>query len=363
MWLNSRATEQREAQQRLFLAANQPPPPPVNSYVMTPAPTAGVSVQGNVRFEMFCPNSIAGQVIGRGGQTVKRLMEESGAWIVVKTYADRTGHDVVISGFPQAVQVARLRVEQLYRSLGCEPTLLPPPMPARRAADAAARARLPYPNVPPEVVIGHPGRGIASTVGRGAGPEAGPGVTLLRRATPPPPPEAGPGVTLLRRTPPAQPPAAGEGAGGGGSGELPGLLRAAQCEHHLERFRLEQLDGEVLLEMERRDFDRMGVTEAEQERILSVLKRADGVGGDGGGDGGGGGGGPAAADDDEDSDGLDPDHPDTCKICMDAIVGILFLPCRHQCTCARCGAGYEGKPCILCRQKVVRAQKVIKLGR
>ncbi|CAM9717496.1 unnamed protein product, partial [Hapterophycus canaliculatus] len=240
----------------------------------------------------------------------------------------------------------RRLVEDLYRWLGCEPTMLPPPLPARRAREAAARARLLGPNVPPEVMMGHPGKGRTAMAGPGPGPLAGAGVTLLRRA------------------PPAQPAIAGLEGAGSGAAELPDLLRAARCEHHLDRFRREQLDGEVLLEMERRDFGRMGVTEAEQQRILSVLGQAGGDGSvDGGGGDGGSSGGPAAADDEDDSDGLDPDHPDTCKICMDATVDILFLPCRHQCTCARCGVGFVGKPCILCRQRVERAQRVIKLGR
>ncbi|CAN0395757.1 unnamed protein product [Laminaria digitata] len=63
---------------------------------------------------------------------------------------------------------------------------------------------------------------------------------------------------------------------------------------------------------------------------------------------------------DPDSDGLDPDDAATCKICMDAIVDILFLPCAHQCTCERCGGGYLGKPCIICRTTVEVVQKVIK---
>lgn len=42
--------------------------------------------------------------------------------------------------------------------------------------------------------------------------------------------------------------------------------------------------------------------------------------------GGGQHGPPAAAEDaGEDSDGLDPDHPDTCKICMDRLVGVRVL--------------------------------------
>lgn len=44
-------------------------------------------------------------MIERGGQKVNRIMIHTGARIELKTSADRTGHDVVISGFPNAVQV------------------------------------------------------------------------------------------------------------------------------------------------------------------------------------------------------------------------------------------------------------------
>lgn len=48
---------------------------------------------------------------------------------------------------------------------------------------------------------------------------------------------------------------------GAWGGELRQLLKVAGCEHHLERFRKDQLDGEVLMMMEREDFEDMGVTE------------------------------------------------------------------------------------------------------
>lgn len=60
------------------------------------------------------PQHIAGQVIGRGGQTVNRLMRESRAKIVLETYQDRTGHDVVITGPAAAVQVGLRPVQKLY---------------------------------------------------------------------------------------------------------------------------------------------------------------------------------------------------------------------------------------------------------
>ncbi|CAB1099859.1 unnamed protein product [Ectocarpus sp. CCAP 1310/34] len=307
--------------------------------------------------------NIAPQLIGKQGQTVSKLMKESRAKIVVKPYPDRSGNDVVITGTPNAVKVSKSRVlgstldccrgcvrvrclaiplyfqavvvgrcdgvgagcfvvvvnalslrhplqctrrvtmrveEEFYRSKGCQPTALPPPSSAVAAARKAegARAR------PAQPVTGGPGGGG----GGGAAP-----------------------VVVE------------DGAWGG---ELRQLLRVAGCEHHLERFREDQLDGEVLLMMDRRDFERMGVTVGEQIRILNALK----------GSGAGG-----VDDSDEDSDGLDPDHPDTCKICLDALVDILFLPCAHHCTCSRCGSAYEGKPCILCRRVVDKVQRVIKL--
>lgn len=163
-------------------------------------------------------------------------------------------------------------VEEFYRSKGIEPTQLQPPSPAVAALAAAsaapppARARLSDPILPTEAMIGLLGR---SASGRMAGPGQGPGM---------------PGV------PPAMPAMAGGGRGGGGAvfggvgggggviphivqpappqmiggeggGEILELLRAARCLHHLERFERDQLDGEVLLEMERREFERMGVTE------------------------------------------------------------------------------------------------------
>lgn len=168
------------------------------------------------------------------------------------------------------VQIGRRLVEDFYRSKGIEPTLLQPPSSAIAAAAAAAaaagrpggvapRARLSDPMMPTEAMIGHLGRGrpmagpgpAAAVAGAGAGMRA----------------PSGPIPQGAR--PVAQPVMYGGGHGGGGGGvggdvsgdELPELLRVARCEHHLERFLRDQLDGEVLLEMERRDFDRMGVTE------------------------------------------------------------------------------------------------------
>ncbi|CAM9592484.1 unnamed protein product, partial [Ectocarpus sp. 8 AP-2014] len=191
-WLNKKEGEMREEHQRL-LQANQPPPIPALGLRQAgpgfgvptpPVAAAAAAAQRPTQYEMFCPNVIAGQVIGRGGQTVNRLMKESRARIVLKTYADKTGHDVVITGSPQAVQAGRRLVEDFYRSKGIEPTLLQPPSSAIAAAVAAAaaaaaagrpggfapRARLPDPMMPTEAMIGHLGRGRTTVAG--AGPAA-----------------------------------------------------------------------------------------------------------------------------------------------------------------------------------------------
>ena len=41
----------------------------------------------------------------------------------------------------------------------------------------------------------------------------------------------------------------------------------------------------------------------------------------------------------------------TCKICLDARVGELFLPCRHLVCCTECAAAV--KACPLCREHIV----------
>ena len=41
----------------------------------------------------------------------------------------------------------------------------------------------------------------------------------------------------------------------------------------------------------------------------------------------------------------------TCKICLDARVGKLFLPCRHLVCCEKCSAAVRKRP--LCRERIV----------
>lgn len=57
--------------------------------------------------------NIAPQVIGRGGQTVNKLMKDSKAKIVVKPYPDRSGNDVIITGTASTVNVSCLLLRYL----------------------------------------------------------------------------------------------------------------------------------------------------------------------------------------------------------------------------------------------------------
>lgn len=46
-----------------------------------------------------------------------------------------------------------------------------------------------------------------------------------------------------------------------------------------------------------------------------------------------------------------------CTICMDAIVGTVFVPCGHMCACRACGERLAKKPCPVCRKKIKRVQR------
>eukprot|EP00904_Undaria_pinnatifida_P011406 jgi/Undpi1/7396/HiC_scaffold_22.g09869.m1 len=236
-WLKKKELKNKEE-----LRASQRTAPTVSR---TPVPTKTLE-------EIYCPNNIAPQLIGKGGVHITLLMRETKATIVVKQYYDKSASDVVISGAPANVAVAKRRVEDFYRLKGCDPDLLPPPsggtlMPAKRKT------------APP-----------ATAAGRGGG------AATAARARPP----DHSGNHALRGHVPAQPSVRGGGGGGGGGGsgggggggvgvvedgawggELRKLLEIAGCLHHLDRFRTDQLDGESLQLMERRDFAKMGVTE------------------------------------------------------------------------------------------------------
>ena len=45
-----------------------------------------------------------------------------------------------------------------------------------------------------------------------------------------------------------------------------------------------------------------------------------------------------------------------CKVCLDAYVGTLFLPCRHLLCCKECAENVQ--KCPLCRERIIGTIKV-----
>lgn len=45
----------------------------------------------------------------------------------------------------------------------------------------------------------------------------------------------------------------------------------------------------------------------------------------------------------------------TCKICLDAEVRVVFLPCAHLVSCSRCAA--KLRTCPMCRMRILRSIK------
>ena len=76
-------------------------------------PRAGMGSGGG--FEMMVPGHLVARIIGKGGEVIKALQEETGAKIVIiqdtKEFADEK--PLKITGTPEAVEFAKQRVEQV----------------------------------------------------------------------------------------------------------------------------------------------------------------------------------------------------------------------------------------------------------
>ena len=46
-----------------------------------------------------------------------------------------------------------------------------------------------------------------------------------------------------------------------------------------------------------------------------------------------------------------------CKVCMDAEISFVFLPCWHMCTCENCAVNGNLKDCPICRMKIEKRKK------
>merc|ERR1712218_505653 len=46
-----------------------------------------------------------------------------------------------------------------------------------------------------------------------------------------------------------------------------------------------------------------------------------------------------------------------CKVCMEAEICFVFLPCGHLCTCENCAVNGNLKDCPICRVKIEKRNK------
>ena len=46
-----------------------------------------------------------------------------------------------------------------------------------------------------------------------------------------------------------------------------------------------------------------------------------------------------------------------CKVCMEAEICFVFIPCGHQCTCENCAVNGDLKNCPICREKIAKRMK------
>ena len=47
-----------------------------------------------------------------------------------------------------------------------------------------------------------------------------------------------------------------------------------------------------------------------------------------------------------------------CKVCMDAEICFVFLPCGHLCTCENCAVNRNLKDCPICRVRIEKRNKI-----
>ena len=82
---------------------------------------------GGPGFEMMVPGHLVARIIGKGGETIKALQEETGAKIVIiqdsKDFQEEK--PLKITGPPDKVEFAKQRVEQMVQMIQEEHRLLP----------------------------------------------------------------------------------------------------------------------------------------------------------------------------------------------------------------------------------------------
>merc|ERR1719326_1873761 len=78
-------------------------------------PGGGGGGVGGGNFEMMIPGNLVARVIGKGGEVIKALQEETGAKIVIIQESKEFANEKLlkITGPPDKVEFARMRVDQV----------------------------------------------------------------------------------------------------------------------------------------------------------------------------------------------------------------------------------------------------------
>merc|ERR1719225_939079 len=78
-------------------------------------PGGGMPGAGGGNFEMMIPGNLVARVIGKGGEVIKALQEETGAKIVIIQESKEFANEKLlkITGPPDKVEYARMRVDQV----------------------------------------------------------------------------------------------------------------------------------------------------------------------------------------------------------------------------------------------------------
>merc|ERR1712235_229868 len=78
-------------------------------------PGGGGGGVGGGNFEMMIPGHLVARVIGKGGEVIKALQEETGAKIVIIQESKEFANEKLlkITGPPDKVEFARMRVDQV----------------------------------------------------------------------------------------------------------------------------------------------------------------------------------------------------------------------------------------------------------
>ena len=111
---------------------------------------------GNTSVVVRVPNTAVGTIIGRGGETIKRLQQMTNARIQIDRNQDAEEREITISGGVEEVERARVEVDELIRQKQSGGGMVPPPGGYGPPAAYGRGPPAPYGHYPPPAAYGYP---------------------------------------------------------------------------------------------------------------------------------------------------------------------------------------------------------------